>query len=63
MSEPRGPIRSLWSACLLLLGAVFLLWVAYQLFLSMWVWVVAIIAAALVVTAAILWIRWRYGSW
>ncbi|MFB2556753.1 hypothetical protein [Herbiconiux liangxiaofengii] len=64
MSENRPPlITRLWRACLLLLGSVFCVWLAFQLLAQIWVAVAIILGIAALITGLIWWLRIRANRW
>jgi membrane protein DedA with SNARE-associated domain len=63
MSEPTGPVHSIWNAMLLLLGVCLLLWVCVKLIESIWPWLLGGLIVGLLVMALTLWMRRRKGRW
>lgn len=57
MTDSTGPVRGLWHAALLILGACLSLWLAVQLIQSVWLWL--LVGALLVGAIAVLVALWR----
>lgn len=62
-SDPKNPLRWLIDMAWAVFGICLLLWLAVWFIQQIWVWLLAALIVAAVVTAAALVLRWRRDGW
>jgi membrane protein DedA with SNARE-associated domain len=63
VSDPVGPSRRLWNASWLILGTCLLLWLAVQVILQIWLWLVVGVAVTALLWGLSVWWRRRRDRW